>query len=254
MGEYIDRLTAAQLLELSALERVKSYTRKVHGKPVQVSAHTRHGDGSGKATAGRYVDNGKQFQKGKEVFTNSHGVDIASLASGDEVTLDPKAVVWKVGPGMPQHTVDRWNKAKTWMLAEPPGEWGARMEMQLQVDEGLAPYQLVDPAMITKVTKPAKIQGREEIAQKRRLKWNAKAIAVLENSLYTAGTNKEPEQLRIERLDKAARAELRQLYEKSSNDPEAYFELPRVKQLSASLRQLERDAESLKKVKKSLGI
>lgn len=48
MGEYFDKVKAQydpDVVELSALERVKSYTRRVNGKEVHVSEHGRRGDG-----------------------------------------------------------------------------------------------------------------------------------------------------------------------------------------------------------------
>lgn len=49
MGEYVDKLLASRgsSVALSAVERVESYTRRVNGHEVHVSAHTRRGSGKG---------------------------------------------------------------------------------------------------------------------------------------------------------------------------------------------------------------
>lgn len=80
MGEHIEKLVRLQspdVVELSLLERVRGYDKKVDGKTVHVSAHTRKGDGK------------SPVEKGKAVFTNSHGVDTSDIHWQDKIKIHP---------------------------------------------------------------------------------------------------------------------------------------------------------------------
>jgi hypothetical protein len=191
MGEALDKLVAAQqteLLELSALERVKSYRRKVNGREVQVSAHTRKGDGPGKAEEGKYATSERALASVKSSFVNKHGVDIVALHKDDEVSLAPGD--WFT-PWEPEMYADSktWNKSllkNKWRVIDWHGDQSGDMVTVRLITDGVTPPVIKVPAeSITKVLKKDKsvnADQRDALTEARRKKWNEARIADLEAS------------------------------------------------------------------------
>lgn len=90
MGEHVDRLVD-QWLELSTVERVRAYMRRINGRGVQVKAYTRNGSGNAGVFSGPYAS-------GRNMAS---AWDRAESASGGKMTRE--GMDWHNDP---QHTVD----------------------------------------------------------------------------------------------------------------------------------------------------
>lgn len=93
MGEYIDKLTAVsqatdEVVELSALEKVKEYFRTINGKKVRVKGHTRKGDGPNHRADMNYAQRSQAaFDKGPTALDK-----VKDALLGSETTAIDKKV------------------------------------------------------------------------------------------------------------------------------------------------------------------